>query len=142
MKKLNNLSGKEKEILSRRRYNISTMYMSILSGEDMKKKEDLLRRQLDEEITRYKVSVDMSSQKEFFINKKRYLMKLHNSLAKTCKLIYECEYRELIINENIDKLLELIEKINFKLSQIELPLAYKFGNYVYDYRCVKDDTTD
>ena len=90
---------------------------------------------------RSKVSVDMSSEKEYFVNKKRYLMILRNNLAETCVLIQKGKYKEIIVNEDIDKLLDLIDKINFKLLQIELPLESKFDNLLYDNKCVKDDET-
>ena len=83
----------------------------------------------------------MSSEKEYFLKKKRYLMILRNNLAETCVLIQKGKYKEIINNEDIDKLLDLIGKVNFKLSQIELPLGGKFYNLLFDYQCMKDDET-
>ena len=141
MKKLNKISKKEEEMLSRRKFKIWKMNISTLSDERMKEKEDYLIRQMDSSQKRAKVSVDMSSEKEYFVNKKRYLMILRNNLAETCVLIQKGKYKEIINNEDIDKLLDLIDKVNFKLSQIELPLESKFDNLLYDNKCAKDDTT-
>ena len=107
MKSLNKLSRSENDILAKRRTSIWKMNLSILSGEQMKKREETFKRRLDFFTNQQKVYDDMSLQKEFFINKKRYLMKLRNSLAKTCMLINEGEYKDIINNKNIDKLLEL-----------------------------------
>lgn len=143
MKNLNKISKKEEEKLSERRVKIWKMeiYMRNLSDERMKEQEDYLIRQMDSSQKRAKVSVDMSSEKEYFVNKKRYLMILRNNLAETCVLIQKGIYKEIINNEDIDKLLDLIGKVNFKLSQIELPLESKFDNLLFDYQCVKDDET-
>ena len=141
MKNLNKISKKEEEMLARRKYNIWKMNMWTLSDEEMKEKEDYLIRKMDLLQKRSKVSVDMSSEKEYFVNKKRYLMILRNNLAETCVLIQKGKYKEIIVNEDIDKLLDLIDKINFKLLQIELPLESKFDNLLYDNKCAKDDTT-
>ena len=141
MKDLNKISKKEEEKLSERRAKIWKMeiYMRNLSDERMK--ESYLIRQMDSSQKRAKVSVDMSSEKEYFVNKKRYLMILRNNLAETCVLIQKGKYKEIIVNEDIDKLLDLIDKINFKLLQIELPLESKFDNLLYDNKYVKDDET-
>lgn len=141
MKNLNKISKKEEEMLARRKYNIWKMNMWTLSDEEMKEKEDYLIRKMDLLQKRSKVSVDMSSEKEYFVNKKRYLMILRNNLAETCVLIQKGKYKEIINNEDIDKLLDLIDKIKFKLLQIELPLESKFDNLLYDNKCAKDDTT-
>ena len=141
MKNLNKISKKEEEMLSRRKFKIWKMNISTLSDERMKEKEDYLIRQMDSSQKRAKVSVDMSSEKEYFVKKKRYLMILRNNLAETCVLIQKGKYKEIINNEDIDKLLDLIDKVNFKLSQIELPLESKFDNLLYDNKCAKDDTT-
>ena len=141
MKNLNKISKKEEEMLSRRKFKIWKMNISTLSDERMKEKEDYLIRQMDSSQKRAKVSVDMSSEKEYFVNKKRYLMILRNNLAETCVLIQKGKYKEIIVNEDIDKLLDLIDKINFKLLQIELPLESKFDNLLYDNKYVKDDET-
>ena len=141
MKDLNKISKKEEEMLSRRRFKIWKMHISTLSDERMKESEDYLIRKMDFLQKRSKVSVDMSSEKEYFVNKKRYLMILRNNLAETCVLIQKGKYKEIIVNEDIDKLLDLIDKINFKLLQIELPLESKFDNLLYDNKCVKDDET-
>ena len=141
MKDLNQISKKEEEMLARRKYNIWKMNMWTLSDEEMKEKEDYLIRKMDLLQKRSKVSVDMSSEKEYFVNKKRYLMILRNNLAETCVLIQKGKYKEIINNEDIDKLLDLIDKIKFKLLQIELPLESKFDNLLYDNKCAKDDTT-
>lgn len=141
MKNLNKISKKEEEMLARRKYNIWKMNMWTLSDEEMKEKEDYLIRKMDLLQKRSKVSVDMSSEKEYFVKKKRYLMILRNNLAETCVLIQKGKYKEIINNEDIDKLLDLIDKVNFKLSQIELPLESKFDNLLYDNKCAKDDTT-
>ena len=141
MKNLNKISKKEEEMLARRKYNIWKMNMWTLSDEEMKEKEDYLIRKMDLLQKRSKVSVDMSSEKEYFVKKKRYLMILRNNLAETCVLIQKGKYKEIINNEDIDKLLDLIDKIKFKLLQIELPLESKFDNLLYDNKCAKDDTT-
>lgn len=143
MKDLNKISKKEEEKLSERRAKIWKMeiYMRNLSDERMKESEDYLIRKMDFLQKRSKVSVDMSSEKEYFVKKKRYLMILRNNLAETCVLIQKGKYKEIINNEDIDKLLDLIDKVNFKLSQIELPLESKFDNLLYDNKCAKDDTT-
>ena len=141
MKNLNKISKKEEEMLARRKYNIWKMNMWTLSDEEMKEKEDYLIRKMDLLQKRSKVSVDMSSEKEYFLKKKRYLMILRNNLAETCVLIQKGKYKEIINNEDIDKLLDLIDKIKFKLLQIELPLESKFDNLLYDNKCAKDDTT-
>ena len=143
MKDLNKISKKEEEKLSERRAKIWKMeiYMRNLSDERMKESEDYLIRKMDFLQKRSKVSVDMSSEKEYFVNKKRYLMILRNNLAETCVLIQKGKYKEIINNEDIDKLLDLIDKIKFKLLQIELPLESKFDNLLYDNKCAKDDTT-
>ena len=141
MKDLNKISKKEEEMLSRRRFKIWKMHISTLSDERMKESEEYLIRKMDFLQKRSKVSVDMSSEKEYFVNKKRYLMILRNNLAETCVLIQKGKYKEIIVNEDIDKLLDLIDKINFKLLQIELPLESKFDNLLYDNKCVKDDET-
>ena len=141
MKNLNKISKKEEEMLSRRRFKIFEMNMSILSNERMKEKEDYLIREMDSLQKEFKVSVDMSSEKEYFLNKKRYLMILRNNLAETCVLIQKGKYKEIIVNEDIDKLLDLIDKINFKLLQIELPLGGKFYNLLSSNQYVKDDET-
>ena len=141
MKNLNKISKKEEEMLARRKYNIWKMNMWTLSDEEMKEKEDYLIRKMDLLQKRSKVSVDMSSEKEYFVNKKRYLMILRNNLAETCVLIQKGKYKEIINNEDIDKILDLIDKIKFKLLQIELPLESKFDNLLYDNKCAKDDTT-
>lgn len=141
MKNLNKISKKEEEMLSRRRFKILEMNMSILSNERMKEKEDYLIREMDSLQKEFKVSVDMSSEKEYFLNKKRYLMILRNNLAETCVLIQKGKYKEIIVNEDIDKLLDLIDKINFKLLQIELPLGGKFYNLLSNNQYVKDDET-
>ena len=141
MKNLNKISKKEEEKLSERRVKILEMNMSILSNERMKEKEDYLIREMDSLQKEFKVSVDMSSEKEYFLNKKRYLMILRNNLAETCVLIQKGKYKEIIVNEDIDKLLDLIDKINFKLLQIELPLGGKFYNLLSNNQYVKDDET-
>ena len=143
MKDLNKISKKEEEKLSERRAKIWKMeiYMRNLSDERMKESEDYLIRKMDFLQKRSKVSVDMSSEKEYFVKKKRYLMILRNNLAETCVLIQKGKYKEIINNEDIDKLLDLIDKIKFKLLQIELPLESKFDNLLYDNKCAKDDTT-
>ena len=141
MKNLNKISKTEEEMLSRRRFKIFEMNMSILSNERMKEKEDYLIREMDSLQKEFKVSVDMSSEKEYFLNKKRYLMILRNNLAETCVLIQKGKYKEIIVNEDIDKLLDLIDKINFKLLQIELPLGGKFYNLLSSNQYVKDDET-
>ena len=115
--------------------------MRNLSDERMKEQEDYLIREMDSLQKKFKVSVDMSSEKEYFLKKKRYLMILRNNLAETCVLIQKGKYKEIINNEDIDKLLDLIDKVNFKLSQIELPLGGKFYNLLFDYQCMKDDET-
>ena len=66
---------------------------------------------------------------------------LRNNLAETCVLIQKGKYKEIIVNEDIDKLLDLIDKINFKLLQIELPLGGKFYNLLSNNQYVKDDET-
>ena len=68
-------------------------------------------------------------------------MKLRSNLAKTCRLIQQGEYKEIINNQDIDKLFDLIHKVHFKLLQIELPLDSKYYNYLFDNQCEKDDTT-
>lgn len=141
MKNLNKISKKEEEMLARRRFKIWKMNMWTLSDERMKKSEDYLIRQMDSFQKKFKVSVDMSSEKEYFVNKKRYLMILRNNLAETCVLIQKGKYKEIIVNEDIDKLLDLIDKIYFRLLQIEQPLEGKFYNLLSDYQCVKDDET-
>ena len=134
MKDLNKISKKEEEKLSERRAKIWKMeiYMRNLSDERMKESEDYLIRKMDFLQKRSKVSVDMSSEKEYFVKKKRYLMILRNNLAETCVLIQKGKYKEIINNEDIDKLLDLIGK---------LPLESKFDNLLYDNKCAKDDTT-
>ena len=141
MKNLNKISKKEEEILAIRIYNIWKLNVWTLCYEEMKESEDYLIRKMDFLQKRSKVSVDMSSEKEYFVKKKRYLMILRNNLAETCVLIQKGKYKEIINNEDIDKLLDLIDKVNFKLSQIELPLESKFDNLLYDNKCAKDDTT-
>lgn len=142
MKSLNKLSRSENDILEKRRTSIWKMNLSILSGEQMKKREETFKRRLDFFTNQEKVYDDMSSQKEFFINKKRYLMKLRNNLAKTCMLINEGEYKDIINNQNIDKLLDLTYKVYLKILNTDIPLEGKYCNYLYDYKCAKDDTTD
>lgn len=141
MKNLNKISKKEEEMLSRRKFKIWKMNMRTLSDEEMKRNEDYLIREMDSLQKEFKVSVDMSSEKEYFLNKKRYLMILRNNLAETCVLIKKSKYKEIIVNEDIDKLLDLIDKINFKLLQIELPLGGKFYNLLSSNQYVKDDET-
>lgn len=143
MKDLNKISKKEEEKLSERRAKIWKMkiYMRNLSDERMKEQEDYLIREMDSLQKKFKVSVDMSSEKEYFLKKKRYLMILRNNLAETCVLIQKGKYKEIINNEDIDKLLDLIGKVNFKLSQIELPLGGKFYNLLSSNQYVKDDET-
>ena len=141
MKNLNKISKKEEEMLSRRKFKIWKMNISTLSDEEMKRKEDYLIREMDSLQKKFKVSVDMSSEKEYFLKKKRYLMILRNNLAETCVLIQKGKYKEIIVNEDIDNLLDLIDKVNFKLSQIELPLGGKFYNLLSSNQYVKDDET-
>ena len=85
MKDLSKLSKKEQEILSRRRSLDNNI--SILSTEEMKRREGSFIKHIDAITKNLEVPVDISSQKEYFVNKKRYLMKLRSNLAKTCRLI-------------------------------------------------------
>lgn len=116
--------------------------MSILSDEEKKEREESLLKRLND-MTKYsKVSVDMSSQKEYIMNKKVLLVDLRNTLAKMDKHIRTGAYREMIINADFYKILSLLDKVDTKLWKIENSLEDEYEGLLLSSQWVKNNTTN
>ena len=115
--------------------------MLFLNDKEKQEREDALRKWLDGMTKKSKVSVDMTSQKEYIINKKRHIMDLRSTLEKIRNLVREGVYKEMLISEDIKKLTSLIDKVDTKLFQLEYSLEDEYEGLLLSNQWVKDNTT-
>lgn len=115
--------------------------MWYLSDERKKEEENILRKRIDEMTTDSEITVDMSSQKEYIINKKRHIMDLRSTLEKIRNLVREGIYKEIIIREDINKLTSLIDKVDTKLFQLEYSLDDEYEGLLLSSQWMEDNTT-
>lgn len=100
--------------------------MWILSNKRMKEEEELFRKRIDEMTTDSKITVDMSSQKEYIINKQRYIFELCNTIAQIDIDVRQGIYKKLFVDQDIVELSSLMNKIFNKLYKLECSLYNEY----------------
>ena len=104
--------------------------MYYRDDESKKNEEKYLRERIDKMTADSKVTVDMSSQKEYIINKNRYIMDLRNNIAKIDNALQEGIYKKLLIEDDIDEISNLLNKIDNKLRKLEYSLENEFEGVI------------
>lgn len=100
--------------------------MWIDSDEAKRNGQKYLRERIDKMTTKSNITVDMSSQKEYIINKKGYIIDLCNNIAKIDNDIQKGIYKKLLIEEDINEISKLLNKIYNKLSKLEYSLDNEY----------------
>lgn len=100
--------------------------MWIRDDESKKNNEKYLRERIDKMTADSKVTVDMSSQKEYIINKNRYIVDLRNDIAKIDSVLRKGIYSKLLIEGDINQISNLMEKIFNKLLKLEYSLENEY----------------
>lgn len=96
------------------------------NDESKKNEEKYLRERIDKMTTDSKITDDMSSQKEYIINKNRYIIDLRNNFAIIDSHLQRGIYRKLLVKEDIRQISNLMEKIDNKLSKLEYSLENEY----------------
>jgi hypothetical protein len=115
--------------------------MWVLSDEEKKEREESLLKKLNDMTKKSKVSVDMSSQEKYIINKKILLVDLRNTLAKIDNLVRTGAYKEMIISDDIVKISRLIDKVDTKLWEIEDSLEDEYEGLLLSSQWMEDNIT-
>lgn len=100
--------------------------MWIRSDEDKKDGEKYLRERIDEMTTDSEIAVDMSLQKEYIISKKGYIIDLRSNIAKIDNTLQKGIYKKLLIEDDIDEISKLLNKIDNKLYKLEYSLDNEY----------------